>query len=105
MPFTGDQHPVQALALGAGEQCAVSIHAAPLWFVARKNLTVDDLGDLLDEPLVAVLAILRTDRTVLLSPVCHEWRDGGLNVSVEEQNVKVRHLRRDPQSDDPRGRV
>ena len=45
--------------------------------------------------LVAVLATLRADGTVLLSPVYHEWRDGGLNVWVEQQNVKARHLRRD----------
>jgi PPOX class probable F420-dependent enzyme len=64
----------------------------------RNNLTVGDLGDLLDQPLVAVLATLRTDGTVLLSPVYHEWRDGGFNVWVEEQNIKARHLRRDPRA-------
>ena len=64
----------------------------------RKNLTVGDLGDLLDKPLVAVLATVRTDGTVLLSPVYHEWRDGGFNVWVEQQNVKARHLRRDPRA-------
>ena len=62
----------------------------------RTNLTVEDLGDLLDRPLIAVLATLRTDGTVLLSPVYHEWRDGGFNIWVEQQNVKARHLRRDP---------
>jgi PPOX class probable F420-dependent enzyme len=61
----------------------------------RTNLTVDDLGDLLDEPLVAVLATLRSDGSVLLSPVWHEWRDGGFNVWIDQQNVKARHLRRD----------
>ena len=64
----------------------------------RTNLTVADLGDLLDKPLVAVLASLHTDGTVLLSPVYHEWRDGGFNIWVEQQNVKTRHLRRDPRS-------
>jgi PPOX class probable F420-dependent enzyme len=64
----------------------------------RRNLTVDDLGDLLDQPLIAVLATLRTDGTVLLSPVWHEWRDGGFNVWLEEGNVKTRHLRRDPRT-------
>ena len=66
--------------------------------VVRTNLTVGDLGDLLDKPLVAVLATLRTDGTVLLSPVYHEWRDGGFNIWVEQQNVKARHLRRDPRA-------
>src|SRR5215467_15505038 len=64
----------------------------------RTNLTVEDLGDLLDRPLVAVLATLRTDGTVLLSPVYHEWRDGGFNIWVERQNVKARHLRHDPRA-------
>ena len=61
----------------------------------RTNLTVEDLGDLLDKPLVAVLATVRMDGSVLLSPVYHEWRDGGFNIWVEQQNVKARHLRRD----------
>lgn len=61
----------------------------------RTDLTVKDLGDLLDKPLVAVLATLRMDGSVLLSPVYHEWRDGGFNIWVEAQNIKARHLRRD----------
>jgi PPOX class probable F420-dependent enzyme len=64
----------------------------------RTNLTVDDLGDLLAKPLVAVLATLRTDGTVLLSPVYYEWREGGFNIWVEQDNVKARHLRRDPRT-------
>ena len=64
----------------------------------RKNLTVGDLGDLLERPLVAVLATLRRDGTVLLSPVWHEWRDDGFNVWIERQDVKARHLRRDPRA-------
>ena len=61
----------------------------------RTNLAVEDLGDLLDQPMVAVLATLRMDGSVLLSPVYFEWRDGGFNIWVEQQNVKARHLRRD----------
>ena len=61
----------------------------------RKNLAVEELGDLLDLPLVAVLATYRSDGTVLLSPVWHEYRDGGFNVTTFENDVKVRHLRRD----------
>ena len=64
----------------------------------RSNLTVDDLGTFLDEPLLAVLATLRVDGSVLLSPVWHEWRDGGFNLWVEATNVKARHLRRDPRA-------
>jgi PPOX class probable F420-dependent enzyme len=62
----------------------------------RKGLAVEDLGDLLELPLVAVLATYRTDGTVLLSPVWHEWRGGGFNVVVGTDDVKARHLRQDP---------
>ena len=61
----------------------------------RKDLTPADLGDLLMRPLVAVLATYRRDGGVLLSPVWHEWREGGFNVVTRSDDVKVRHLRRD----------
>jgi PPOX class probable F420-dependent enzyme len=64
----------------------------------RKNLGPGDLGDLLDRPLVAVLATYRRDGSVLLSPVWHEWRDDGFNVVTGGNDVKVRHLRRDPRA-------
>jgi PPOX class probable F420-dependent enzyme len=64
----------------------------------RKHLGPDDLGDLLDRPLVAVLATYRRDGDVLLSPVWHEWRDGGFDVVTGSHGVKVRHLRRDPRA-------
>ena len=46
----------------------------------RKGLKMTDLGDLLDQPLLPVLATYRRDATVLLSTVWHEWRDNGFNV-------------------------
>jgi len=61
----------------------------------RKGLTPEELGDLLELPIVAVLATYRRDGTVLLSPVWHEWRDGGFNVVTGSHDVKVGHLRRD----------
>jgi PPOX class probable F420-dependent enzyme len=64
----------------------------------RTRLGVADLGTLLDEPLLAVLATLRTDGTVLLSPVWHEWRDGGFHVWTGTDDVKARHLRREPRA-------
>jgi PPOX class probable F420-dependent enzyme len=64
----------------------------------RTRLAVEDLDGLLDEPLLAVLATLRRDGSVLLSPVWFEWRDGGFNVWVEATNPKARHLRRDPRA-------
>jgi PPOX class probable F420-dependent enzyme len=64
----------------------------------RKHLTPDDLGDLLDQPLVAVLATNRRDGTTLLSPVWQEWRDNGFNVVTGSGDVKALHLRRDPRA-------
>ena len=59
---------------------------------------MDDLGDLPELPLLAVLATYRRDGTVLLSPVWHEWRDGGFGVVTESAGVKAAHLRRDPRA-------
>lgn len=64
----------------------------------RRNLTVGDLGDLVDLPLVAVLATYRADGTVLLSPVWHEYRDSGFNVCSSTGDGKVGHLRHDPRA-------
>jgi hypothetical protein len=71
----------------------------------RTNLTIEDLGDLLDKAMVAVLATLRVDGSVLLSPVYHEWRDGGFNIWVERQNIKARQPAARPPSDHPGGRI
>jgi PPOX class probable F420-dependent enzyme len=76
----------------------------------RKRLTPDQLGDLLELPHVAVLATYRRDGGVLLSPVWHEWRDGGFNVVTGARDIKAVHLRRDPRAsivvyeDDPPNR-
>jgi nitroimidazol reductase NimA-like FMN-containing flavoprotein (pyridoxamine 5'-phosphate oxidase superfamily) len=64
----------------------------------RKHVSPDDLGDLLDRPLVAVLATHREDGDALLSPAWHEWRDGGFDVITSADGVKVRHLQRDPRA-------
>ena len=84
----GDSASVCRRAFGA----ALSSHPV------RRNLGPDDLGDLLEQPLVAVLATYRSDGTVLLSPVWHEWREGGFNVVTSGGGVNVRHLRRDPRA-------
>jgi len=63
------------------------------------GLTLDDIGDLLDLPIVAVLATYRKDGSVLLSPVWFEYRDGAFSIwcgSIEEG--KVRHLLHDPRA-------
>jgi PPOX class probable F420-dependent enzyme len=64
----------------------------------RRSLAASDLGDLLELPLVAVLATYRADGGVLLSPVWHRWREDGFDVVTGRNDVKVRHLRRDPRA-------
>jgi PPOX class probable F420-dependent enzyme len=64
----------------------------------RRNLSMDELGDLAELRLLAVLATYRHDGTVLLSPVWHEWRDGGFNLVTGSSGVKAAHLRRDPRA-------
>ena len=46
----------------------------------RTGLTLDDLGDLLELPILAVLATKRKNGTILLSPVWHEWSEGGFSI-------------------------
>jgi PPOX class probable F420-dependent enzyme len=59
---------------------------------------MEELGDLVELPLLAVLATYRRDGGVLLSPVWHEWRDGGFDVVTRSRDGKVTHLRRDPRA-------
>ena len=63
----------------------------------RTELGVDDVRDMLEEPLIAVLATRRRDDSIMLSPVWFEWREGGMNIWVPtESGGKVAHIRRDP---------
>ena len=64
----------------------------------RRGLTIGDLGDLVDLPLVAVLATYRADGTVLLSPVWQEYREAGFSVCTSAGDIKARHLRSDPRA-------
>lgn len=64
----------------------------------RTNLRIEELGGFLEEPQVAVLATRWEDGSILLSPVWHEWREGGFNIWTGSQDVKTRHLRRDPRA-------
>ena len=61
----------------------------------RKNLCPKDLGDFLDQPKCATLATHFKDGTILMSPVWHEWQDGGFTVAVASEDIKTRHIRRD----------
>lgn len=60
----------------------------------RKGLSVAELGDLLLLPLNATLATYRRDGSVLLSPVWHEWWDGGFSIITGSDDVKLRHIER-----------
>ena len=63
----------------------------------RSDLGPDDVRELLEAPIVAILATRRKDDTVLLSPVWFEWREGGFSVwAVSRDDGKVRHIARDP---------
>jgi PPOX class probable F420-dependent enzyme len=63
----------------------------------RRNLTLESIGDLLELPLLAVLGIHRSDGSILLTPVWHEFRDGGFNVWVSQDGQgKLRLIERDP---------
>jgi PPOX class probable F420-dependent enzyme len=61
----------------------------------RRDLAIEELGDLLERPIVAILATYRANGEALLSPVWHEWRDGGFTVVIGVDDAKARHLRRD----------
>jgi PPOX class probable F420-dependent enzyme len=60
----------------------------------RKNLSVEELGDLLERPFNATLATYRRDGSVLLSPVWHEWRDGGFSIVTGVGDIKLRQVER-----------
>lgn len=63
----------------------------------RTDLGADDVADLLEQPLIAILATRRADDSVMLSPVWFEWRADGINIWVPTpEGGKVGHIRRDP---------
>jgi len=64
----------------------------------RKDLQIADLGDLLEQPLNAILATSLSGGEILLAPVWHEWRDGGFSVVIVAGDVKDRHLQRNPRA-------
>ena len=64
----------------------------------RRNLRPEDLGDLLELPILAVLATQYADGRTLLSPVWHEWEEGGFSILTWAQDIKSRQLARDPRA-------
>ncbi len=61
----------------------------------RRQLKPEDVAPLLVAPKCATLATYRRDGTVLLSPVWHEWREGGFNVHLGGGGINARLVRRD----------
>lgn len=61
----------------------------------RKDLQPEDLGDLLTQPRVAILATRCADSSTLLAPVWHEWSDAGFTIVIDGNDAKIRNLRRD----------
>jgi len=61
----------------------------------RTNLGLEDLGDLLQQPLVATLATYRRVGDVLLSPVWFEWDGTAFNMVIGRDDIKAQHIARD----------
>lgn len=62
----------------------------------RRNLAPEDLGDLLTQPKLAVLATRYASGEILLSPVWHEWSAGGFSIATGFDDVKIRQIQREP---------
>jgi PPOX class probable F420-dependent enzyme len=63
-----------------------------------QRISVDQLGDLFEQPWLATLATYRKNGTVLLSPVWFEWDGEAFLVSLVHGDWKELHLRRDPRA-------
>ena len=62
----------------------------------RRNLRPDQLGDLLELPLNAVLALRRPNGTVLQTPVWHRWTGTQFTFYIPAGDRKIEMLRHDP---------
>ena len=62
----------------------------------RRNLRPDQLGNLLELPLNAVLALRRRDGSVLQTPVWHRWTGTQFVFYIPAGDRKIEMLRRDP---------
>jgi PPOX class probable F420-dependent enzyme len=62
----------------------------------RKNFPPEELGEFLEQGKCAILATHFRDGRVLLSPVWHEWQDGGFTVLIPAEDIKARHIAREP---------
>ncbi|SRR6266540_5963755 len=60
----------------------------------RRNLQLEDLGDLLSQPRIAILATQLPDGSTLLSAVWHAWEQGGFTIVIDGSDAKIRNIRR-----------
>ena len=58
----------------------------------RRNLSIDDLGDLLNLPILAIIATRSPKDEILMSPVWHEWSNEGFSVITWARDIKSRQL-------------
>jgi PPOX class probable F420-dependent enzyme len=62
----------------------------------RRNLSPEQLGDLLERPLNAILALHRADGSVLQTPVWHQWTGTHFVFYIPAGDRKPEMLGRDP---------
>jgi PPOX class probable F420-dependent enzyme len=61
-----------------------------------KSVTINDLGDLLERPILATFGTVRKDGSILLSPVWHEWTDGAFSIVIWAGDIKAKNIGRNP---------
>jgi len=62
----------------------------------RRGLRPDELGDLFDLPLTAIVSMSKSDGTVFSRPVWHRWVDGRFELQLPAGDRKIAMLERDP---------
>lgn len=62
----------------------------------RRGLAPEDLGDLFELPLTAVISLARPDGTVFSRPVWHRWESGRFVFHIPAGDRKIALLERDP---------
>ena len=62
----------------------------------RKNLSSEEVDHFLKKSHIGMMGTLYRDGSTLLSPVSYVWIDGGFSVGIPRDDIKVRHLQRDP---------
>jgi PPOX class probable F420-dependent enzyme len=62
----------------------------------RHDIDPQLVEDLLAEQHLATLATHRSDGGVLLSPIWYVWRDDRFRLGMDEGDIKLRHIARDP---------